>query len=84
MTDAPPSLTPSKVDCEEARSCHIISIQGHLAFLFGTKHEKQRLTYYYLRGTIIIRTYDKRKTLYIPLFLLTIFGPDYYTPVIGL
>ena len=44
MIDAPPSLTPSKVDCEEARSFHIISIQGHLAFLFTTKHEKQRLT----------------------------------------
>ena len=43
-SDAPSSLTPANVDCEEARSCHIISIQGHLAFLFSTKHEKQRLT----------------------------------------
>ena len=34
-----------------------------------------------LRGTIIIRTCDQHKTLYIPVFLLTIFGPDYYTPV---
>ena len=33
-----------------------------------------------LRGTIIIRTCDVHKTLYIPLFLLTIFGPDYYVP----
>ena len=31
-----------------------------------------------LRGTIVIRTCDQHKNLYITLFLLTIFGPDYY------
>ena len=34
-----------------------------------------------LRGTIIIRTCDRQKKLYIPLFLLTIVGPDYYVPL---
>ena len=33
-----------------------------------------------LRGTIIIRTFDQHKNLYIPVFLLTVFGPDYYVP----
>ena len=32
----------------------------------------------YLRGTIVIRTHDIHKKLYITLFLLSIFGPDYY------
>ena len=35
---------------------------------------------YYLRGTIGIRTCDQDKNLYITLFLLTIFRPDYYVP----
>ena len=33
-----------------------------------------------LRGTIVNRTYDTHKKLYISLFLLTIFGPIYYGP----
>ena len=33
-----------------------------------------------LRGTIIIRTFDQHKNLYITVFLLTVFGPDYYVP----
>ena len=33
-----------------------------------------------LRGTIINRTYGSHKNLYIPLFLLTIFGPINYGP----
>ena len=33
-----------------------------------------------LRGTIIIRTCHQCKNLYIPRFLHTIFGPDYYVP----
>ena len=39
-----------------------------------------RLFHSYLRGTIIIRTFDVYKKLYIPVFLLTVFGPDYYVP----
>ena len=35
---------------------------------------------YYLRGTIIIRTFDLYKKLYIPVFLPTVFGPDYQLP----
>ena len=35
---------------------------------------------YYLRGTIIIRTCDQHKYLYITVFLRAIFGPDYYVP----
>ena len=34
----------------------------------------------YLRGTIVIRTCDQHKKLYIPLFLLTTIGTDYYVP----
>ena len=33
-----------------------------------------------LRGTIVIKTCDQHKNLYIPLFLLTVVGPDYYGP----
>ena len=33
-----------------------------------------------LRGTIVIMTCIQHKNLYIPPFLLTIFGPDYYVP----
>ena len=33
-----------------------------------------------LRGAILNRTYGTHKTLYISLFLLTIFGPIYYAP----
>ena len=36
----------------------------------------------YLRGTILIRTCDQPNKLCISPFLLTIFGPDYCTPVI--
>ena len=35
---------------------------------------------YYLRGTIVIRTFDQYKNLDIPVFLPTVFGPDYYVP----
>ena len=35
----------------------------------------------YSRGTtIVIRTCDQDQNLYIPVFLLTTFGPDYYVP----
>ena len=37
-------------------------------------------SYALLRGTIIIRTCDKHKNQYNPLFLLAICGPDYYVP----
>ena len=43
-------------------------------------HTVYRMHQYYLRGTIIIRTCDQHKKLYGPLFLRTIFGPDYYVP----
>ena len=33
-----------------------------------------------LRGAIVIRTHDVPKNPYVPLFLLTILGPDYYVP----
>ena len=33
-----------------------------------------------LRGTIVNRTYGTHKNLYVPLFLLTIFGPINYSP----
>ena len=33
-----------------------------------------------LRGTIVNRTYGKHKSLYVNLFLPTIFGPIYYGP----
>ena len=33
-----------------------------------------------LRGTILNRTYDAHKNLYISIFLRIIFGPIYYTP----
>ena len=33
-----------------------------------------------LRGTILIKTCDQHKNLYITLFLPTPFGPDYYVP----
>ena len=36
------------------------------------------VSYYYLRGTILNRTYSIHKKLYIPIFLLTIFDPTYY------
>ena len=32
------------------------------------------------RGSIVIRTHHTHKHLYIPLLLLSIFGPDYYVP----
>ena len=34
-----------------------------------------------LRGTIVKRTYDIHKKLYISLFLFTVFGPIYYGPL---
>ena len=33
-----------------------------------------------LRRTIVIRTHDIHKNLYITLFWLTKFGPEYYVP----
>ena len=36
------------------------------------------LGYDYIPGTILIRTCDEHKNLYITVFLLTIFGPDYH------
>ena len=41
-------------------------------------------TVFLLRRTIVARTYDVRKNLYITLLFLTMFGPDYYirSPVI--
>ena len=35
-----------------------------------------------LRGTLVNRTYGKHKNLNIYLFLLTLFGPIYYGPLI--
>ena len=46
----------------------------------GQKPLRTRHVTTILRGTIIIRTCDGRKKQYIPLFLLTIVGPDYYVP----
>ena len=36
--------------------------------------------FYYLRGTMVNRTYGTHKNLHIYLFLLTIFGPIYFGP----
>ena len=36
--------------------------------------------YYYLRGTLVNRTYGEHKNLYIHVCLLTICGPIYYRP----
>ena len=48
------------------------------SFVRFSMSQRQRLIV--LRGNIVIRTCDQHKNLYIPLFLLTIFGPDYYVP----
>ena len=34
-----------------------------------------------LRGIIVIRTFDRHKNLHIPVFLRTVFGPDYCVPL---
>ena len=33
------------------------------------------------RGIIVIRTFDRHKNLHIPVFLRTVFGPDYRVPL---
>ena len=50
---------------------HILYVEGLL---------KRSECTFYLRGTLVNRTYGGHKNLYINLFLLTIFGPVYYRP----
>ena len=48
---------------EKKRYCYVINT-SYQKLPFGS-------------GTIVMRTCDQHKNLYIPLLLLTIFGPDY-------